>query len=72
MRVIAISHICCPKLDEQVLYARGRPLGLPHISDPSDEDVAKWHKKYCDEVTRLFNTYKEKVPMYKHKQLLID
>jgi Diacylglycerol acyltransferase len=47
-------------------------MGLPHIPEPTDEDVDKWHAKYCDEVRRLYNTYKEKVPAYKHKKLYID
>ncbi|CAB9499666.1 Diacylglycerol O-acyltransferase 2 [Seminavis robusta] len=58
--------------DEKCLYARAKPMGLPHIPDPTDEDVDKWHAKYCEEVKRLFNTYKEKVPAYKHKKLYID
>ena len=58
--------------DEMLLYARGRPLGLPHIPEPTDEDIAKYHALYCKEVRRLFESYKEKLPHYKHKQLFID
>jgi len=58
--------------DDELLYVRGKPLGLPYIPEPTDEDVNKWHAKYCEEVTRLFNDYKEKVPAYKHKKLYID
>uniref|UniRef100_A0A6U2DDA3 Acyltransferase n=1 Tax=Pseudictyota dubia TaxID=2749911 RepID=A0A6U2DDA3_9STRA len=58
--------------DEKLLYARGRPMGLPHIPEPTDDDVNEYHAKYCEEVTRLFNKYKEKVPNYKHKELFID
>jgi len=58
--------------DEKLLYARGRPLGMPHIPEPTEKDINKWHSKYCEEVTRLFDSYKEKVPMYKHKKLIID
>lgn len=58
--------------DEKLLYARGKPLGLPHIESPTEQDVNKWHQKYCDEVRRLFDANKEKVPMYKHKTLYID
>jgi len=49
----------------------GQPLGMPHIEHPTQEDIDKWHAKYCQEVTRLFNTYKEFAPEYKHKQLEI-
>lgn len=55
----------------KVLYVRGKPLDLPRIENPTDEDVNKWHKKYIEEVTRLFETYKKKVPLYKDKKLII-
>jgi len=58
--------------DEKLLYVRGKPMGLPHIPEPTDADVDKWHAKYVDEVTRLFNENKEKLPEYKHKKLFID
>lgn len=58
--------------DDKLLYARGKPMELPHIPDPTQEDVDKWHAKYCEEVTRLFERNKEKVPLYKHKTLFID
>jgi len=58
--------------DEKLLYARGKPLGLPHIPEPTDEDVNKWHGKYCHEIEILFEKYKEKVPNYKHKKLIIE
>ena len=59
-------------LDEKLLYVRGKPLGLPHIPNPTDEDVVKWHATYCSEVKRIFDSYKEKVPAYKHKTLHFD
>lgn len=58
--------------DEKLLYVVGKPIGLPHILDPTQEDIDKWHGVYCDEVRKIFETYKEKVPMYKHKKLFID
>lgn len=58
--------------DDKCLYARGKPLGLPHIKDPTDEEVDKWHKQYCEAIEGLFERYKEKVPLYKHKTLFID
>lgn len=59
-------------VDYKILYVRGKPLGLPHIPEPTNEDVDKWHAKYCEQVEYLFEKYKEKVPMYKHKKLFID
>jgi hypothetical protein len=44
---------------------------MQQIEDPTQEDVDKWHAKYCDEVRRIFDTYKERVPAYKHKKLVI-
>jgi hypothetical protein len=58
--------------DDKLLYVRGKPMGLPHIPDPTEDDINKWHAKYCDEVRRLYNENKEKVPAYKHKKLFID
>ena len=55
----------------QLLYVSGQPLGMPKIENPTQEDIDKWHAKYCSEVKRLFDTYKERVPEYKHKQLEI-
>jgi hypothetical protein len=57
--------------DCKLLYASGQPLGMPHILDPSQADIDKWHEKYCSEVMRIFEKYKEKVPEYKHKKLEI-
>ena len=58
--------------DVKLIYVRGKPLGLPHIPEPTDEDLEKWHGKYCEEVKRLFDSYKEKLPEYKHKTLHFD
>lgn len=58
--------------DEKLIYARGKPLGLPYIPNPKIEDINEWHDKYCQEVTRLFDSYKEKLPAYKHKKLIIE
>eukprot|EP00804_Cyclotella_cryptica_P019344 CCRYP_006185-RA/>CCRYP_006185-RA protein AED:0.04 eAED:0.04 QI:182/1/1/1/1/1/2/459/327 len=58
--------------DEKLLYVVGKPIGLPHITDPTQEDIDKWHAAYCDEVRKIFETYKDRVPMYKNKKLFID
>jgi len=57
---------------EKLLFVRGEPLGLPHIPQPSNEDLDKWHGIYCDEVKRLFEENKDRVPSYKRKELFID
>jgi hypothetical protein len=56
----------------QLLYVVGRPIGLPHIANPTQEDIDRWHGVYCDEVRDIYETYKERVPTYKQKKLYID
>ncbi|CAE7305258.1 DGAT2, partial [Symbiodinium necroappetens] len=34
-------------------YVRGRPLGMPHISNPTAEDIQKWHEIYCEKLKAL-------------------
>jgi len=53
-------------------YARGRPLGLPHIPEPTQEDIDKWHAVYCKQLVELFEKYKGANPDYKHKTLFIE
>ena len=55
----------------KLLYVTGQPLGLPKIEHPTQQDIDKYHKQYCDQVTRLFEKYKEELPEYKHKKLII-
>ena len=55
----------------KLLYVAGQPLGMPRIDNPTQEDIDHWHAKYLREVERLFFTYKERVPEYKHKNLTI-
>lgn len=56
----------------KLVYARGRPLGLPHIPEPSDDDVNKWHAEYCRKLLLLFDTYKHHNPDYANKSLVIE
>jgi len=44
---------------------------MPQIEKPTQQDIDLWHEKYCAQVQRLFDTYKERVPEYKHKKLEI-
>eukprot|EP00931_Biecheleriopsis_adriatica_P120006 TRINITY_DN95157_c0_g1_i1.p1 TRINITY_DN95157_c0_g1~~TRINITY_DN95157_c0_g1_i1.p1 ORF type:complete len:362 (+),score=54.93 TRINITY_DN95157_c0_g1_i1:52-1137(+) len=37
----------------------GQPVKLPHIKEPSKEDVEKWHAVYCDAVRQLFEEKKK-------------
>jgi hypothetical protein len=58
--------------DEQLICVRGKPLGIPHIPEPTDEDIDHWHAIYCEEVIRIFDSYKTRLPAYAHKNLIID
>jgi 2-acylglycerol O-acyltransferase 2 len=55
----------------KMMWVRGQPLGMPRIEHPTQEEIDYWHNKYCMQVKRLFDTYKERVPEYKHKRLEI-
>lgn len=58
--------------DVKLLYVTGQPLGLPKIENPTQEDIDKYHRQYCDQVKRIFEKYKENAgPEYKHKKLVI-
>jgi 2-acylglycerol O-acyltransferase 2 len=54
----------------KLVYARGRPLGLPHIPEPTDAEVEEWHGKYVAQLKKLFDDYKHTHPLYADKELL--
>jgi len=64
-------YLPIPRDNCKLLYVSGQPIGIPHIPNPTQEDIDKYHSMYCDQVTRLFEMYKEKAPEYKHKKLHI-
>jgi 2-acylglycerol O-acyltransferase 2 len=37
----------------------GKPIDVPKIEHPTDEDVNKFHQMYIDELQRLYETYKD-------------
>eukprot|EP00808_Paulinella_micropora_P014233 g76773.t1 len=58
----------------KLLGVLGTPLGIPEIPDPnpSQEKIDEYHKKYLEEVRRLFETYKKYNPDYKDKILAFE
>ncbi|CAH0364461.1 unnamed protein product [Pelagomonas calceolata] len=56
----------------KLTYARGRPLGLPHIENPTDADVEKYHALYVQKLVELFDRYKKFNPDYADKQLAVE
>ncbi len=59
--------------DERLLYVAGKAIEIPKISEPTLEDIDKYHKIYVQEVRRIFDTYKSRAgPVYENKNLFID
>eukprot|EP00520_Triparma_pacifica_P007668 CAMPEP_0118667098 /NCGR_PEP_ID=MMETSP0785-20121206/19593_1 /TAXON_ID=91992 /ORGANISM="Bolidomonas pacifica, Strain CCMP 1866" /LENGTH=241 /DNA_ID=CAMNT_0006561505 /DNA_START=219 /DNA_END=944 /DNA_ORIENTATION=+ len=56
----------------QMVYVRGRPLGITKMDNPKQEDIDRWHEVYCKEVERLFETYKGTCKGYENKKFYID
>lgn len=48
-----------PKNTVDLKVVAGAPLVLPRIENPTKDDVALWHGKYIDALTKLFEEYKE-------------
>jgi len=49
-----------PRADTKLNTVFGAVLQLPHIENPSPEQVEEWHKKYMSLVASVFDTHKEK------------
>jgi len=47
-----------PRPDSKLLTYVGPPIDLPHLKEPSKEDVDKWHQAYVKGLTDLFNSKK--------------
>lgn len=59
--------------DDNLLYVAGKAIEIPKIAEPSQEEIDIYHKKYVDEVVRIFNTYKSQAgKLYEEKSLFID
>lgn len=58
----------------KILGVLGRPLGIPKepIAEPTQEQIDAFHKKYLEEVRRLFDSYKQYNPDYAHKELSFE
>uniref|UniRef100_A0A7S0WRW5 diacylglycerol O-acyltransferase n=1 Tax=Pyramimonas obovata TaxID=1411642 RepID=A0A7S0WRW5_9CHLO len=58
--------------EKKIVSAMGRPLGIPHIPEPTQEDIEKYHTLYVNEVQRIFDTYKVTNPDFVNKQLIFS
>eukprot|EP00981_Chlorochromonas_danica_P004403 scaffold879_cov170-Ochromonas_danica.AAC.18 len=41
----------------------GKPIPVPHIPNPTDEDVQKYHEMFLSEMDRVYNTYRHRFGM---------
>lgn len=58
--------------DDKLVYVIGKAISIPKIAEPTQEDIDKYHGIYCQEIQRIFEQYKHKLPLYKNKTLIID
>ena len=49
-----------PDNDIDINIVVGKPLVLPHIANPSEEDVNEWHAKYIEALRGVFERNKKK------------
>lgn len=42
-----------------MLSTIGRPIIVPKIEQPTDDDIQKYHTMFIDEMFRIFYTYRE-------------
>jgi 2-acylglycerol O-acyltransferase 2 len=50
-----------PKQNVDLCIVVGEPICLPKIESPTKEEVKKWHEKYMLELTKLYESHKERV-----------
>lgn len=55
---------------KKLVVVVGKPMELPQIDSPSQEDIDKYHQQYVEEVKRIFDTYKKYNSDYAGKELL--
>ncbi|KAG3180208.1 hypothetical protein PC128_g15655 [Phytophthora cactorum] len=51
---------CCylPRADVDLITVVGKPLAVPHIENPTKEEVKKYHDEYIGALQKLFDRYK--------------
>ncbi|KAL4171494.1 hypothetical protein KRP22_009589 [Phytophthora ramorum] len=51
---------CCylPRTDVDLITVVGKPLEVPHIENPTRDDVQKYHEQYTAALQQLFDKYK--------------
>ena len=54
------KYLFMPDDDVDLTVAIGQTLQLPHIEEPTSEDVDKHHARYVEAFQMLFNKFKGK------------
>lgn len=60
-----------PRPQAKIMTCVGKAIQLPLVADPSKEEVAKWHKAYCDALVAVFENNKEAAGLSKEATLSI-
>ncbi|PIO59151.1 hypothetical protein TELCIR_19393, partial [Teladorsagia circumcincta] len=47
----------------------GAPIAVPMVSEPTDEEVERVHRQYCEALTELFEQYKTRFRVPKEATL---
>lgn len=63
-------YLFMPDNDIDVTVVVGKPISLPHIAEPTSDDVNKYHELYITSMTSLFEKYKEKYAFDGKKAML--
>lgn len=50
-----------PRPDSSLLTYVGEGIDMPHLPDPSPDEIDCWHARYIVELRKLFDTYKAEV-----------
>jgi len=59
-------------LKRKIVMVVGKPMNIPQISNPTQEDIDKYHAVYVSEVQRIFDTYKHTNPDFVDKVLQFE
>ncbi|KAL6729329.1 diacylglycerol acyltransferase [Ancylostoma duodenale] len=50
----------------------GAPIAVPKVAEPTNEEVERVHKEYCDALTQLFDEHKTRFGVSKDTKLIIE
>lgn len=53
-------HASVVPFQSRLVTVVGKPLPMPEISEPTQEELDHHHERYLAEVSRIYNTYKSR------------